>query len=141
MDFQSFWKFNGKIDRRTYAIVGLVAFFLKENLDRVVAGIYFHRAWNIFHYWMPLNSTASIRSLPQGDARFIAAMVALALPFIWLGVAMTVRRLRDIGQPVWLVVLFFMPYINLLFFAVLCVLPTREQPPRTESAPWPGPRR
>jgi uncharacterized membrane protein YhaH (DUF805 family) len=140
MDFQSFWKFNGKVDRRTYAIVGLVAFFLKENLDRVVAGVYFHRAWSIFHYWMPLNSTASIRSLPQGDARFIAAMVALALPFIWLGVAMTVRRLRDIGQPVWLVVLFFMPYINLLFFAVLCVLPTREEPPRTESAPWPGPR-
>ncbi len=140
MDFQSFWKFNGKVDRRTYAIVGLAAFFLKENLDRVVAGIYFHRAWNIFHYWMPLNSTASIRSLPQRDARFIAAMVALALPFIWLGVAMTVRRLRDIGQPVWLVVLFFMPYINLLFFAVLCVLPAREQLPRTESAPWPGPR-
>jgi uncharacterized membrane protein YhaH (DUF805 family) len=140
MDFLSFWKFNGKVDRKTYAIVGLVAFFLKENLDRVVAGIYFHRAWNVFHYWVPLNSNASIRSLPEDDARFIATMVALALPFIWLGVAMTVRRLRDIGEPVWLVVLFFIPYINLLLFAVLCLLPTREEPVHTESAPWPGPR-
>jgi uncharacterized membrane protein YhaH (DUF805 family) len=140
MDFLSFWKFNGKVDRKTYAIVGLVAFFLKENVDRVVAGIYFHRAWNIFHYWVPLNSNASIRALPEDDARFIATMVALALPFIWLGVAMTVRRLRDIGEPVWLVVLFFIPYINLLLFAVLGVLPTHEKPAHTESAPWPGPR-
>jgi uncharacterized membrane protein YhaH (DUF805 family) len=140
MDFLSFWKFNGKVDRKTYAIVGLLAFFLKENLDRAVAGIYFHRAWSILHYWVPLNSAASIRSLPQDDARFVAAMVALALPFIWLGIAMTVRRLRDVGEPVWLAALFFIPYINLLFFAVLCLLPTREQPLRTESAPWPGPR-
>jgi uncharacterized membrane protein YhaH (DUF805 family) len=140
MDFLSFWRFNGKVDRKTYAIVGIVAFFVKENLDRIVAGIYFHRAWDIFHYWVPLNSTASIRSLPQNDARFVAAMVALALPFIWVGVTMTVRRLRDAGQPVWLTFLFFIPYVNLLFFAVLCLLPTREQPPRTESAPWPGPR-
>lgn len=140
MEFLSFWKFDGKVDRETYAIVGLVAFFLKENLDRAVAGIYFHRAWNIFHYWVPLNSAASIRSLPQDDARFVAAMVALALPFIWVGVTMTVRRLRDAGQPVWLTFLFFIPYVNLLFFTVLCLLPTREQSPRTESTPWPGPR-
>jgi uncharacterized membrane protein YhaH (DUF805 family) len=140
MDFLGFWKFSGKVDRKTYAIVGLVAFFLKENLDRVVAAIYFHRPWNIFHYWAPLNSAASIRALPQADARFVAAMVALALPFIWLGVAMTVRRLRDIGEPVWMVVLFFIPYINLLLFAVLSVLPTREKAAHTESAPWPGPR-
>jgi hypothetical protein len=41
MDFLGFWKFSGKVDRKTYAIVGLVAFFLKENLDRVVAAITF----------------------------------------------------------------------------------------------------
>jgi len=140
MDFLNFWKFSGKVDRKTYAIVGLVAFFLKENLDRFVAGFYFHRPWSIFQYWVPLNSAANIRTLSPDLARFSAAMLALALPFIWLGVAMTVRRLRDVGQPVWLVALFFVPYVNLFLFAALCLLPSREQPVHTESAPWPGPR-
>jgi uncharacterized membrane protein YhaH (DUF805 family) len=140
MGFLNFWKFSGKLDRKTYAIVGLVAFFLKENLDRFVAGFYFHRPWSIFQYWVPLNSAANIRTLSPDLARFSAAMLALALPFIWLGVAMTVRRLRDIGQPVWLVALFFVPYVNLFLFAALCFLPSREKPGHTESAPWPGPR-
>jgi uncharacterized membrane protein YhaH (DUF805 family) len=140
MGFLNFWKFSGKVDRKTYAIVGLVAFFLKENLDRFVAGFYFHRPWSIFQYWVPLNSAANIRTLSPDLAQFSAAMLALALPFIWLGVAMTVRRLRDIGQPVWLVALFFVPYVNLFLFAALCFLPSREKPVHTESAPWPGPR-
>jgi uncharacterized membrane protein YhaH (DUF805 family) len=140
MDFLNLWKFNGKVGQKTYAIVGLIAFFLKENLDRFVASFYFHQPWNILNYWVPLNSTATLRALPQDLARFSAAMLALALPFIWLGVAMTVRRFRDIGQPVWLAALFFIPYLNLLLFAALCLWPSREQPLHAESAPWPGPR-
>jgi len=31
-------------------------------------------------------------------------------------------RLRDAGKPLWLVVLFFVPVINLLFFLLLCTM-------------------
>jgi uncharacterized membrane protein YhaH (DUF805 family) len=37
-------------------------------------------------------------------------MLLAALPFIWIGVTMTVRRLRDAGKPVWLATLFFVPF-------------------------------
>jgi hypothetical protein len=50
-----------------------------------------------------------------------------------------VQRLRDAGQPVWLVVLFFIPVINVLFFLALCALPPRERAEESEGAPWPGP--
>src|SRR5207245_214235 len=62
-----------------------------------------------------------------------------SVPFLWVGVAMTVKRLRDAGQPVWLVVFFFFPVINVLFFLALCALPSRERAEESEGAPWPGP--
>ena len=52
---------------------------------------------------------------------------------------MTVKRLRDAGQPVWLVVLFFVPFVNLLFFLLLCALAPQERSQEFEGAPWPGP--
>jgi hypothetical protein len=41
-------------------------------------------------------------------------------------VILTLHRLRAAGLPLSLVVLFFVPIVNLLLFAVLSVLPTRE---------------
>jgi hypothetical protein len=66
-------------------------------------------------------------------------MVALALPFIGIGVALTVRRLRSIGLPLWLAVLFFAPVINLIFFLILSLLPARQvaaSPPAQPAARW-----
>jgi hypothetical protein len=54
-------------------------------------------------------------------------MVALALPFIWCGVALTLRRLRDAGLPLPLVALFFVPVLNLFFFLILSFAPSRAQ--------------
>jgi hypothetical protein len=53
-------------------------------------------------------------------------MVALALPFIWVGVVLTLKRLRSAGLPAALVALFFVPFVNLCFFLVLSLLPERE---------------
>jgi uncharacterized membrane protein len=96
------WNFGNTVSRRTYILTGLIAFFLKAALDRFVAFHYFHRAWRLFSYWLPLTPAARIGSLSQSDERFLATMVTLALPFILLGVMMTVWRLRDAGEPVWL---------------------------------------
>ena len=51
------------------------------------------------------------------------------MPFVVVGLVLTVRRLRDAGWPLWLVVLFFAPMpINLIFFVVLSMIPTRKRP-------------
>ena len=61
-------------------------------------------------------------------------MVALALPFIWVGIVLTMKRLRGAGLPAQLVALFFIPFLNLLFFLVLCLLPEADGAPAEAKA-------
>lgn len=120
--FGQLWSSAGTVHRGTYALVGLAGFVLKHNLDRFVA-FGFHRRWGLFNYWVPVRDVARVTQLPHAEAVFLATMVALSLPFIWLGVAMTMKRLRSAGLPPQLVALFFIPFFNLLFFLVLCLCP------------------
>jgi hypothetical protein len=68
-----------------------------------------------------------ISSLSHDDAVFLATMVAVSLPFIWIGVSMTLRRLRSAALPLWLVALFFVPVLNVVFFLILSLLPEPAQ--------------
>ena len=121
------FRFEGTVDRRTYAAVGVCGFLLKHLVDRGVAGYLFEHNWDIFSYWhSPFRPTVPFSSL-IGDTRFAATMLAIALPFIWVGLVLTVKRLCSLGQPAWLAMLFFVPVVNLLFFLLLSVLPTSEE--------------
>lgn len=125
MNLLNIWKWNGRVSRGTYALAGLLGFAIKHNLDRFLAyesGL----QWRIWNYWYPLEGSAHPNSLNTPSRQFLAALLLTALPFIWIGVTMTVKRLRDAGQPLWLAILFFAPIVNLLFFSLLCVLPSRE---------------
>jgi hypothetical protein len=127
------WRLDGMVDRAPYAIAGVVGFAIKHNLDRLVAW-WFGRPWGIFNYWVPPATLLSFRTLPAGDKRFLAALLVLALPFIAAGVVLTLRRLRAIGLPGWLVMLFFVPFVNLVTFALLAVLPSRPETGRYEGS-------
>jgi hypothetical protein len=133
--FARLWSPSGTVTRGTYAIVGLLGFTLKHNLDRFVASFGFHRHWGVFNYWVPVRDVARVTQLPRSEAVFLATMVALSLPFIWLGVSMTIKRLRSAGLSPQLVALFFLPFLNLLFFLALCILPEKQVSP----GPWTAP--
>ena len=124
--FAELWKPSGTVNRKTYLAVGAIAFALKHNLDRLIATLAFHRRWDAFNYWIPLNRAVRITALSRSDAEFLAVMVAVSLPFVWLGIAMTLKRLRSAGLPLWPLVLFFAPLLNLLFFLALCLVPERN---------------
>jgi hypothetical protein len=126
LTFRDLWRSSGTIDRRAYALVGVLGFALKHNLDRFVAGYGFHRPWTLFNYWVPVRDVARITDLRGAEAGFLATMVAISLPFIWVGVMLTLKRLRSARLSSPLVALFFVPFLNLLFFLVLCLLPERD---------------
>ena len=65
----------------------------------------------------------------------------MALPFIVIGILLTVQRLRDAGLPVALAMFFFVPLVNILLFLVLSVLPPRREtpPPIPQDADDSGP--
>ena len=128
MSFQlsNLWRWDGEVTRWPYIVVGVIGFGLKHNLDRILAYA-FHRGWDIFNYWIPPEKFLRPGALSQEDIAFVVALVATSLPFIWVGTAMTAQRLRSIGLPVWLTMLFFAPVFNLLFFLLLSILPARPE--------------
>ena len=121
------FRFEGTVGRRAYAAVGVCGFLLKHLVDRGVAGYLFEHNWEISSYWhSPFRPTVSF-ALLISDTRFATTMLAIALPFIWVGMVLTVKRLRSLGQPAWLSMLFFVPMVNLLFFLLLSVLPASQE--------------
>ena len=137
--FANLWSFDGAVARRTYALVGLIGFAIKHNVDRFIADVYSypHRGPGVFNYWDPLNRAARLNHLSSTDKYFLLTLVLVSLPFVWVGVSMTVRRLRDAALPLWLVCLFFIPFANLPFFLALCLIPSKHKNPSEEAAPWP----
>ncbi len=123
--FSDLYRWDGTVDRGPYALIGVLGFAIKHNLDRFVASAIFHRHWDLFNYWVPPTQAVRISTLPRQDAALLGTLLALSLPFIWLGVVLTLRRLRAVGLPTALVVFFFAPVVNLIFFAILSVLPSR----------------
>jgi len=137
--FSDLWRWDGRVSRAKYAAAGFIGVLIKHNLDRLIAASFLGYKNSFFNYWAPLGKAAGLDHLSNTEAKFLATMLLFSIPFLWAGVTMTVKRLRDARQPVWLVVFFFIPVINILFFLALCALPRSERPADAEGAPWPGP--
>ncbi len=115
---------RGEIGRCGYLLVGVGLFFLKFALDSSIAGT-FGRDWSPANYWP--GSQWHMWSMGTADDRLVyIILTAAAVPFIWVGVCLTVKRLRSAGLPLWLVLLFFAPIINIVFISLLCVSPGRR---------------
>jgi len=117
------FSFAGSMSRRDYVTVAFVGVLLKHVLDLIVAGSLFRRPWMPLSYIFPLGAPVSIHTLSRSDSVFVATMVALSIPFAWVGLAATTKRFRTIGWPLWLVILFFVPVANIASFAVAAAWP------------------
>ena len=110
---------------------GLLA--IKLVIDLAVANIFVH-AWSPLQYviW-PGDRPLGTLFQPGPEQSFAIAMTAVSLPFIWAGIMLTLQRLRAAGLPLTLVLLFFVPVVNLLMFALLSI-PTRARTASEEEA-------
>jgi uncharacterized membrane protein YhaH (DUF805 family) len=116
-----------RIGRLPYFLIGVALLLLKHALDASVARLVFDRPWQLFHYFVLPGESIRVFDLGADDRWFYGTLLALALPFIGVGVVLTVRRLRDAGLPTALVLLFFIPLVNLLLFLALSILPGRQE--------------
>src|SRR5215831_4954725 len=112
-------RLTAPIDRALYAALGLLLFAVKHNLDRFIAWKFFGQPWSVFSYLRPAVSSIS----GSGNGKLFATLLLISLPFALIGVWLTARRLQSARLPIWLAVLFFVPFLNLLLFATLCVVP------------------
>jgi hypothetical protein len=115
---------RGEIGRKRYLLWGLGLAALKWNLDRLIGYLVFDQGLTLnfrqlagFYLW---------QLAPSGMGwQMGAAFLALSLPFFYAGVVLTLGRLRSAAlSPFW-VLLFLVPVLKLLFFAILVATPRR----------------
>lgn len=126
--------FGGRVGPRAYLAAGIVFFTVKYIMDAVVAMQFFGRPWLLLEALEP-SRFYGIWSAPREELPFLAVLFALSVPFIIFGSALTVRRLRDAGLPLWLAALFLVPIINVPFFIALSLVrPRQDDEPHVELA-------
>jgi len=120
---------HGRVNRRVYLVTGISLMFLKYVVDATAIYLVAHIAWTPRDYLIPLFSikSAKVTALPSWLG---FALVLWALPFIWIGVTMMMRRAVDAGRsPAWCAG-FFVPILNYALMLWLGVLPS--VPPSAE---------
>ncbi|MFO0960143.1 MAG: SRPBCC family protein [Isosphaeraceae bacterium] len=123
------FRWGGTIGRRPYFLAGFSLTLVKLALDVSVANFVFGRPWSLRRYVIPAE-LLGIADLNAEDRAFFLTLVGLALPFIFIGLNLTVQRLRDARMPLWMVVLFFAPLpVNLCFLLIAALLPGRPPSP------------
>lgn len=132
MKLSQILSFHGELNRRDYILWGLLLFALKYNLDRIVSLGIFDRNWYIIDYFV-LPDRISEADMAYDEFNFYIALLASSLPFIFLGTILTVKRLRNASLSRWLVLLFFLPFLNIVFFIILSAIPERSIKPTNES--------
>ena len=117
--------FTEPVDRWTYFRHGLGLMLFKYGVDALLVWIGTGRFWDPVAYLTPL-LTVRQRFFEGAPLWLPAALLAVALPFLWIGVSMSMRRAIDAGASPKLALLFFIPVVNLLLMLGLCLAPSRQ---------------
>ncbi|MDP6385392.1 MAG: hypothetical protein QGI93_04275 [Planctomycetota bacterium] len=119
---------RGTVGRSQYLATGLGLAMVKYSVDAgsclLLTGTY----WDPKTYLDPTFATRmqGIDHLPAG---YLAFLVVWALPFLWIGVAMSARRARDAGLSQWMGLGFLLPFVSYLTILLLVLRAPRV--PRT----------
>ncbi len=116
---------QGRIDRLPYLFLGITLFLIKFAVDWVVATQLLSRPWSLFNY-LSGHQVTLLLSGSENDRMFLVTMFIIAVPFIAIGVILTVQRLRSARMPTWLALFFFLPTINILVFILLVAIPAEQ---------------
>jgi len=109
---------------KQYLTLGTSLMGVKYVIDCLISGYWFHRPWIFSEYFAP-GLALGASPISAADATFYTAMLLASLPFAFVGSALTLRRLKTLGLPPWMVVLFFTPFLNMVFFVILSVVDSR----------------
>src|SRR6266540_4308613 len=110
--------FRDPVNRGTYFRHGLGLTGLKYGIDALLVWQFAGRFWTPLNYLSPLLTTRQAL-LGGAPSWLLPLMAVIALPFLWIGVSMTMRRAVDAGASPWVALLFFVPGLNLVLMLAL----------------------
>ncbi len=99
------------VSRRAYVVSGIVLMIVKVAIDNALMFVATGKPWPILAYLLPSLVLKNDALGPQPT--WVHATMALStLPFLWIGISMSVRRAADAGISPWFGALFFVPILN-----------------------------
>lgn len=122
--------FDLPVGRRTYFTHGVALFVVKYGVDVLLVWLVMRRFWTPLDYVNPSIALSAERM--TSPATLAMFQLVWALPFLWIGVSMSMRRAIDAGRSAWLCLLFLCPFVNYLLMATLSLLPTASARPEPE---------
>ena len=131
--------FRGRVGRGTYAAVGFGLMIVKFGVDAALVYARLGVLWTPLDYLNPVFFLRQETLGPEATGGFQLAMAAWTLPFLWIGVSMTLRRAYDAGMSAWTGLLFFVPLVNYCLMLILCVRPSVEREQEFELLGGPAP--
>ena len=118
----------GRINGKSYFTWGVVLSGIKWVLDRqILQSIRTNIGFDTFYMFSPISLYLELTKEGKHNSELFL-LGSLTIVSIFFGTILTVKRLRDAGLSPWLVVLFFVPVVNLLFFVSLAALASAEIP-------------
>ncbi|MDB4934823.1 MAG: uncharacterized protein JWP87_1795 [Labilithrix sp.] len=116
---------RSRVSRGQYLAWGFALAAAKFAIDTGIVYAFTKKTWSPLGYVLPsvILRNESLGSVPG----FMHVLLAVAaMPFLWIGVTMSVRRAADAGASPWLGVAFLVPVFNYVTIAVLAMLPTKR---------------
>lgn len=111
------------VSRTAYVLSGFGLMGFKYAVETAVVHQVTGRWLTPLDYFNPLLvSRQAVFGRADG---LLLAMVLWTLPFLWIGVSMTMRRAEGAGYSPFLVLLYFVPLVNYVLMLTLCILPSR----------------
>ncbi len=119
------------VDRSSYVATGVVLMTVKYALEAIVVLATCRTFWPPWVFFSPI---ASMRAAALGhvDDDFsvivLSVLGALSLPFLAIGLSMSVRRAADAGLTPWIGLAFAVPGLNYLTMLGLALAPSKPRP-------------
>jgi uncharacterized membrane protein YhaH (DUF805 family) len=111
------------VGRRAYVSWGVGLALVKFAIDTAVVWAFTGKTWSPLGYIVP-SLTLREEAVGRAPEAMVVLLPLLAMPFLWIGLTMSVRRAADAGVSPWLGTLFVVPIINYVVIVALSALPT-----------------
>lgn len=115
--------FERRVTRSDYLRAGVLLALIKFAGDTLMVFAATGKFWAPTDYFSPVHALVSTR-LADAPLPLLPMLAIWALPFVWVGITMSMRRALDAGAPAWWALCFFVPGISYLFIFAMCVMPT-----------------
>lgn len=112
------------VGRKAYFLSGALLMALKYAIDAALVYQVTGVLWKPLTFLNPI-ITMRIAEIRDAPTWLFVALAVITLPFLWIGVSMSVRRAVDAGMPALLGILFLVPFLNYAAMIGLALLPPR----------------